>query len=284
MTRYRKKGNALTALILTAVMLSVLLPLTALAAPLDEPVIATANSSGVNGHRTVSWDAVEGAESYTIYLYQTKDDAEANRNIAAQTVVGNVLSKNLKEVTNWTGRLVRSPADQAAFAAISDYERTGNANPESTAVARGSNIRPGTYWARVKATSAGGDSGLSNVSETALPIPMGPWEGARLIAKFIADYGVEALTDPANHIPDYKPDDPRELRLVDLRPGFELGRGGYIRYFEQWIEGIQQTPGQAGTTPLPYNGPAIVTGNPGFVSDEQILEALPNKNATILTL
>ena len=284
MKRNKKRRYAITALVLTVVMMSSLMPLAVFAAGLDAPVITTANATGVNGHRTVTWEEVQGAESYTIYLYQTKSDAEADTNVAAQTVVGNVLSMNLKEVTNWTGRLLRDPADQAAFEAISDYERTGNANPDTTAVASKSNIRPGTYWARVKATSAGGDSELSNVGETPLPIPMGPWEGARLIANFVAEYGVEALTDPANHIPDYKPDDPRELRLVDLRPAFELNRGGYIRYIEQWLEGIHQTPGQSGTTDLPYSGPAIITGNPGFMSDEQILEALPNKNATILTL
>ena len=284
MAIHRKKIKTMAARFLAVIMLTTLAPMAAFATALGAPVISTANASGVNGTRIVSWEKVEGAISYTVYLYQSKDDAEADENAAAKAIVGNTLSQNLKEVTNWTGRHVRTPAEQAAFEAISDYERTGNANPETTAVARGSNIRPGTYWARVRATSAQGESVLSNVGATALLIPMGPWEGARLIANFVAEYGAKALADPASHIPGHRPDDPRELRLIDLRPAFELNKGGYVRYIEQWMEGIHQTPGQAGTTALPYDGPPILSGNPGYVSDEQILEALPNKNATILVL
>jgi len=191
---------------------------------------------------------------------------------------------NLKEVTNWTGPKVRSDDDQAAFSKISNLERTGSASPAETAVAPNSNLSPGTYWARVEATASDGTaSDLSNVGATALPIPIGPWEAANLIGAFVKEYGEKALADPSL-IPGYAADDLRELRLVDVRPAFELHRCGYVRYVEQWLEGIQQTPGTAGTEALPYSGPGILTGNPGFMSDEQILEALPNKNATILFL
>ena len=225
---------------------------------LDAPEVTQSSGVGIPAgfspaSRQISWDAVDGAVSFNLYVFTSLADAQAGENPAAVT---NITPEEDGSVDVDFRQLMFEELNNSGV--IYDDAIVNDANFIRAMHTTG-NLMPGAYWIRVRSIAADEayNSELSalaqNRQHAELPlqylpitIAIGPSEARQLIEERFEDIGTS-------------------LRLIDLRPEAELFREGWIRYVDERIINIHTA----------YN-PAV--------PDAEVLNLLPDFDATILVL
>lgn len=250
------------------------MPAFAAPAQLAAPVVTQNSGAGIPAgpnpaSRNISWEPVEGAVSYNLFVFNSLADAEVGKDNAIAYV-------NIPQ----SDEAITVDFRTLTFTALVDDESAifvSSATLNDASFARGlhvtTNLRPGAYWVRVQAVAAN-TANNSQLSALALnrqhatldlqPLPitiaMGASETRAAIETYFAQLG-------------------EGLRLVDLRPNindpamlfFELWTEGGIRFFTE-----RQVNMQTAVAPSELNAQ--------FMTDAQILEAFPDKDAFIIAL
>lgn len=269
----KKSTKRFIALVITLVMTSsfALPTFAANETQLETPMLSqNSGSPGAAGtgatSRDISWDPIEGAVSYTLYVFNSLENARAGQGAVARTSIEQSDERIVLDFRTLTfenlieGKSVIHPPEvvnDASF--VRGLRTTGN-------------LKPGAYWIRLQAIA---ENPVNNSELSELPlnrqlavleleqlpivIAMGPSEGRQLIEENFDKIG-------------------DGLRLVDVRPNvpdtnlfYEYWTEGWIRFFDERLVNIQQAI-------------QISSVNPEFMTDEEIFEALPDKDAIILTL
>ena len=228
---------------------------------LDPPEVIQSSGVGIPAgfsplSRMISWEAVDGAVSFDLYVFTTLADAQAGENAAA---VVNITPDEDGNVEVDFRQLIFEELNDSGV--IYDDEIV-NDEDFVRAMHTTGNLMPGAYWVRVRSIAAD-DAYNSELSALALnrqhaelepeylpiTIAIGPSEARQLIEVRFDDIG-------------------SSLRLIDLRPdggNHEILREGWIRFVDERIINIH------------------TAFNPA-VQDEMVLELLDDFDATILIL
>jgi|GEM_PF-4620109 len=240
---------------------------------LDAPVVSqTSGTAGAAGpspvSREVSWESVNGAVSYDLYVFDNLADARAGDNAVARVNIPHPASG---DITLDFRQITFTEIDESG--AIYGPEVVNDANFVRGLHTSG-NLRPGAYWIRVRAvaSNASDNSELSDLAqnrqfasfdleELPIVIALGPSEAREIMETRFNEIG-------------------SSLRLIDLRPNvahetlyYEFWTEGFIRFFDERLTNIHWSSEEQ-TQPI----------NPDFMTDEEVFEALPDLDATILLL
>jgi hypothetical protein len=262
------------AVIVTLVMVfGFAMPALANQAQLAAPVVDQSSGVGTPAgtspdSRNISWEPVEGAVSYNLFVFNSLADAEDGEDSAIAYV--NIPQSDEAITVDFRTLTFTALVDDASTIFVSD------AILNDTTYQRGlhvtTNLLPGAYWVRLQAVAAA-EANNSALSELAMnrqhatldlqPLPitiaMGPTDMRVAMETYLDELG-------------------EGLRLVDVRPNipdpglyYELWTEGTIRYF--WERQVNMQTGVA---------PSEV--NTEFMTDAEILEAFPDKDAFIISL
>ena len=239
---------------------------------LDTPVVS--QSSGIAGaagtspvSRNLSWEAVPGAVSYDLYVFNSLADARAGRNPVASASIPQAedeISLDFRQIM----------FEELDGSGVTYGPQIVNNRNFIRALHVTGNLRPGAYWVRVRAIA---EDESENSELSALPMN-----------RQFADYDPEELpitiamgSSEVRELIETRFDELGDtLRLVDLRPNipdpgifYELWTEGYIRFYEERLINIHWGSEERTTE-----------ANTAFMSDEEVLAALPDLDATILFL
>jgi hypothetical protein len=266
----KRKTRCIAVVVVLVMAFSFAIPAFAIQAQLDTPVVTQSSGAGIPAgpnpaSRNISWEPVEGAESYNLFVFNSLADAEDGVDSAIAYV--NIPQSDEEITVDFRRLTFTALVDDASTIFVSD------AIMNDANFTRGlhviTNLQPGAYWVRVEAV-AENEANNSELSALALnrqhatldpqPLPITIAMGASEIR-----VAVETYFDQIGE----------GLRLVDVRPNisetFELWTEGSIRYFWERHVNIQ-------TAVAPSEA------NPQFMTDAQILEAFPDKDAFIISL
>ena len=214
MARIKRRSKPIIAIVLTVLMLATMVPFITLAT--DE---LTLTIDPVK--RTATIGEIEDAVSYTLYVFETLEDAEADdpsraiafyvedaatpSSLRAATPSSLVIS--VRE-TEFDGDAIRDPS---GF--IPGGKGIPGQDQDKVEAGFSTNLVPGVYFFGVKAKLADDSETpiVAQEGDTPMSINMGPDEAAKLIGDRFGDLG-------------------ESLRIVDVRGASEIGEEGHIRY------------------------------------------------------
>ena len=219
--------------VIVALTLSLIMAISVMSPALGATQLATPEVTQNQNYRWLFYIPVEGADSYDVYAFATFEDAVAGTDYVA--VARNVVETEGSTSTGGTtggtapdvpeghnridvrliqfeGEATRTLPAGYTPAGIGDSWFPGTGQGDTT------NLVPGQYWFRMRATStdnAVNSSELSAVNELPFTIAMGPDE-----VRAYLEANLDRIGTPS-------------LRLIDLRGPAEFADEGNLRFFEE---------------------------------------------------
>ena len=269
----RRKIRCIAIVVTLVMAFSFVMPAFAAPAQLAAPVVDQNSGAGVPAgvspySRNLSWEPVEGAVSYNLFVFNSLADAQAGEGYAIAYV--NIPQSEEAITVDFRTLTFTALVDDESAIFVSDEILN---DPNFT---RGlhvtTNLQPGAYWVRLQAVAANeaNNSPLSALAQNR--------QHATLDLQYLPITIAMGASEMRVAVETYFDEMGEGLRLVDVRPNvpdpgvfYEFWTEGWVRYFTE--RHINMHSGVEGSAT-----------NPAYMTDEAILEAFPDKDALIISL